>query len=143
MRCRGRQRSPGSEGKFKHTQYQIEHGSQEHVVRTLLLKDHHPSAHVDAHDVWVTAVVEERGSGVQSGTKAFAFRHAAPSFRIRDFLVFFVRSFLFAIEILKCHLVKLNHHHHPSGSFHLSKDVRKCEFLFHLSKEGVASWCTS
>ena len=106
----------------------------------LLLKDHHPPAHVDAHDVWVTAVVEERGSGVQSGTKAFAFRHAAPSFRIRDFLVFFVRSFLFAIEILKCHLVKLNHHHHPSGSFHLSKDVRKCEFLFHLSKEGVASW---
>ena len=102
------------EGKFKHTQFQIEHGIQEHVVRMLLLKDHHPPAHVDAHDVWVTAVVEERGSGVQSGTKAFAFRHAAPSFRIRDFLVFFVRSFLFAIEILKCHFVKLNHHHHPS-----------------------------
>ena len=61
----------------------------------LLLKDHHPPAHVDTHDVWVTAVVEERGCGVQSGTKAFAFRHAAPSFR--DFLMLIVRSFLFAI----------------------------------------------
>ena len=61
----------------------------------LLLKDHHPPAHVDAHDVWVAAVVEERCGGIQSGTKAFAFRHAAPSFR--DFLLFFVRFFLFAI----------------------------------------------
>ena len=59
----------------------FEHGNQEHVVRMLLLKDHHPPAHVDSHDVWVTAVVEERCCGVQSGTKAFAFCHAAPSYR--------------------------------------------------------------